>query len=69
MDLRKEESKKYEQIGKNPIQGLKADNLKEDLSYINMDSSRVGRNEDFLKSITKDLYIMESINVLNDIRK
>jgi carboxyl-terminal processing protease len=69
MDQRKEESKKYEQIGKNPIQGLKADNLKEDLSYINMDSSRVGRNEDFLKSISKDLYIMESINVLKDIRK
>ncbi|HEX5626081.1 MAG TPA: carboxy terminal-processing peptidase [Saprospiraceae bacterium] len=66
---RTEEQKKYEKIGTDPIPGLVADNLQVDLAYIKADSSRMARNDDFLKGITKDMYVMESIHILKDLRK
>ncbi|MEO6189546.1 MAG: carboxy terminal-processing peptidase, partial [Saprospiraceae bacterium] len=68
LDQRKFESKKFENIGKKEIPQLLASNLKADMDYINSDSSRVGRNEDFIKTIRKDLVILESINILKDIK-
>ena len=68
MDKRKEESKKFEQIGKSELSNLIAYNLNTDKNYINSDSSRIGRNEDFIKNIRKDLAILESLNVLKDIK-
>ena len=62
-------AKKFENLGKDVIPHLKSTNLQSDMDYINMDSSRVGRNEDFLKSISKDQEILESIYVLNDVKK
>lgn len=68
LDSRKSESKKYEELSKKEISQIIAFNLESDKDYINMDSSRVGRNEDFLKSIKKDLHILESVNVIKDIK-
>ncbi|NOT37095.1 MAG: carboxy terminal-processing peptidase [Saprospiraceae bacterium] len=68
LDNRKAESKKYEELSKNQIANMIALNLEADMPYINLDSSRVGRNEDFLKNIRKDLHILESLNVLKDIK-
>ena len=69
MKERNELAKKFENLGKDVIPHLKSTNLQSDMDYINMDSSRVGRNEDFLKSISKDQEILESIYVLNDVKK
>ncbi|MBK9108909.1 MAG: carboxy terminal-processing peptidase [Saprospiraceae bacterium] len=68
-DKRNEDAKKFEKILDNPIQGLICENLKSDMAYINADSSRIARNEDFLKNLSKDIYVAESINILRDLRK
>lgn len=41
-------------------------NPSEDLAYIQMDSSRIERNEDWFKSIRKDIYIEETVSILRD---
>ena len=69
MEKRNEEAKSFEKIGTDAIKGVQASNLKADTEYINMDSSRVGRNEDFLKTICKDFQIAESIKILQDIKR
>lgn len=66
---RSEENKKYEKIGTQVIPGLKTENLQEDLVYINSDSSRVARNDDFLKGLSKDIYVYESMHILSDLKK
>lgn len=69
MDKRKEEAKKFDKIGTGELPDLKSSNIKEDMAYINVDSSRIGRNEDFLKNIRKDLQIYESVRILKDVQK
>lgn len=69
MDKRKEEAKKFDKIGTSELPDLKSSNIKEDMAYINVDSSRIGRNEDFLKNIRKDLQIYESVRILKDVQK
>jgi carboxyl-terminal processing protease len=66
---RNDEAKKFEKIGAEAIAGLKTENLQDDLAYIQSDSSRVARNEDFLKGLSKDIYVYESIHILNDLKK
>lgn len=66
MEQRKAASKKYDFEKRQALEGFKTQNLNADLSYIQMDSSRIGRNEEFLKSIQKDIYIAESMQVLAD---
>ncbi|MFZ1424689.1 MAG: carboxy terminal-processing peptidase [Saprospiraceae bacterium] len=66
---RTEEVKKFEKIGTTAIPGIKTDNLKEDLAYIKADSSRIARNDDFLKGLTKDVYVYESMHILKDLHK
>lgn len=66
---RNDEIKKYEKIGSEPIAGLKPENLQEDLAYIQADSSRLARNEDFLKGLAKDIYVYESMFILRDLKK
>lgn len=69
VDKRTEDAKQYENIGKDTIQGMHAISLNADESYIKMDSSRIGRTEDFLKTITKDFQISECIRILQDIKR
>jgi len=49
------------------IEGLNVENLVIDKKHIEMDSSRIGRNENWLKNIEKDQYIKEAIFVVEDI--
>ncbi len=69
INQRKEEIKKFEKIGDQAISNMKVENLQEDLAYIQTDSSKIARNDDFLKSLNKDMYVYESMNILRDIRK
>lgn len=45
---------------------LVASNLQEDMAKINIDSSSVNKNKDWLKRLQKDAYISESANVIGD---
>ena len=67
----KEERKKEDDHFKgklnNLIPGITVKNLEVDIPHIQMDSSRIGRNESWLKNIKKDQYIKEAIFVMKDI--
>lgn len=41
-------------------------NLKADLARVNIDTASRSKNEDWLKTIKKDIYVYETTNVLND---
>jgi carboxyl-terminal processing protease len=61
-------SKKMEEIEKKgtPLQIV---NVKEDLETINQDSSRISKNADWIKNLQKDIYLSETVNILNDLYK
>ncbi len=62
-----EESKKYTSIGKEEIEGLTVENLAIDMPYIEADSSRIGRNEDFINRLKKDIYLKETMQIMDDL--
>jgi len=51
----------------NKIPEIHVENLKVDVPHIEMDSSRIGRNENWLNGIQKDPYIKEAMFVIKDI--
>jgi carboxyl-terminal processing protease len=61
-------SKKLEELEKKatPLQVV---NLKEDHARINADSSTIGRNQNWLKNLQKDIYISETVAIINDMTK
>jgi carboxyl-terminal processing protease len=61
-------SKKLEELQKNATL-LDMTNPEEDLVKINADTASVSKNKDWLKSLGKDIYIAETVNILHDIRK
>ncbi len=61
-------SKKIDSLQKNATQ-LEIANAPADLPKINVDSSSIAKNQEWLKALGKDIYIAETVNVLNDIRK
>ncbi len=60
-----EESALYEDMFK-PIDAFQINNLNADKSYIEMDTSRVARNEDWIKGCKKDVQLYEAVRILND---
>ncbi|MBS1688466.1 MAG: carboxy terminal-processing peptidase [Bacteroidetes bacterium] len=44
-------------------------NLKEDMSRVNADSASVAKNNDWIKNLKKDVYIAETVNIVNDMAK
>lgn len=41
-------------------------NPKEDMQKINMDSSTIAKNNDWIKDLQKDVYLAETVNIVND---
>lgn len=63
---REEESKEFKKsFGK--IDKLKTQNLAIDLQSIQSDSSKVGRNEAWMESMGKDIYIEETLLIMKDL--
>ena len=63
---REEESKEFKKsFGK--IDKLKTQNLAIDLQSIQSDSSKVGRNEAWMESMSKDIYIEETLLIMKDL--
>ncbi len=52
-----------------PIEALSVNNLAVDLDEINMDDAKKARNDDWLESIKKDVYIQEALNIMSDMSK
>ncbi|RYD57091.1 MAG: tail-specific protease [Sphingobacteriales bacterium] len=61
-------SKKMEELEKK-VTPLNITNLQEDMARINMDSSTIQKNSEWLKNMKKDIYLAETINIIADIAK
>lgn len=61
-------SKKLEELQKNAAT-LKLTNPQADLAKINADTASVSSNEKWLKALSKDIYIAETVNIINDMKK
>jgi len=61
--------KKFEDMLDEKIEKLQISNLKADMGYIQSDTSRIARNNDWLKSLGNDIYADEAINILYDMVK
>lgn len=64
----KAEADKYKNL-MTPIEGLTVSNLASDLAQINTDSSKIGRNDAFIKGLKKDVYIEETLHIMQDLVK
>jgi carboxyl-terminal processing protease len=61
-------SKKMEELEKKSTP-LNFINPKENLAKINMDSTNIKKNEDWIKNLKKDIYIAETVNIVNDMAR
>ena len=61
-------SKKLDEIQKKAT-NLDMSNLAADKERINVDSSSITKNKEWLKNISKDIYIGETVNIVNDLVK
>jgi carboxyl-terminal processing protease len=61
-------SKKIEEIQKKAVV-LEMANAPADLQKLNADSTAMTKNKDWLKILSKDIYISETVNIINDLHK
>jgi len=61
-------AKKMEELQKK-YTPLAFSNPKEDLQRINMDSVSIKKNTDWINNLKKDIYIAETVNIINDMAK
>ncbi len=61
----RDQNKKYEDLRKD-IKGFNAALLEEDVAVLSNDTSRLGRETRWAKALSKDIYVFEASNVLND---
>jgi carboxyl-terminal processing protease len=66
-EQRKELNEYFDKYLNNEIPSIMARNIDSDLEYINIDSSRIVRNDEWLKNIRKDYQLQEAIFVIKDL--
>lgn len=67
-ELREKEGEKYERIGKDTLD-LVIEVLKVDLPTVEADTSSKARSDAWILGLKKDIYLSETINILNDIEE
>jgi carboxyl-terminal processing protease len=60
-----EEADKYDDMFK-PIDAFVIENLSSDVSYIQSDTSRIARNDNWMKERKKDIQLYETLQIMND---
>ena len=63
----KKESEKFAVLKKRVIDSFEVTNTSADLTIINTEESRQKRNNDWIKSISKDPYVYESLQIIEDL--
>lgn len=66
LNEREERAEKYKDMFE-PLEDLIVENLEIDLDHIQSDSSRIARNQSFVENIQKDVYLYESIAIMDDL--
>jgi carboxyl-terminal processing protease len=61
-------AKKMEDLEKK-ITPLAFSNPKEDMQRINIDSTSIKKNEEWIKNLKKDIFISETVNIINDMSR
>ncbi|HNE29774.1 MAG TPA: carboxy terminal-processing peptidase, partial [Saprospiraceae bacterium] len=64
-ERQKKESERFENIFK-PIDDFVVENLAADLPQIQSDTSRIARNEDWIKDRRKDIQLYETLRIMQD---
>ena len=63
----REQNKKYDEL-KKEIKGFSGQLLSDDVTKFGSDTTRLNRENKWVKNVTKDVYIYEATNVINDIK-
>ncbi len=63
----REQNKKYDEL-KKEIKGFSGQLLSDDVAKFGSDTTRLNRENKWVKNVTKDIYIYEATNVINDIK-
>lgn len=66
MKERERKAEKFKSLLEDEIPGFEAHNLPEDLAAIKMDESKEARNDAWIESIKKDVYLLECLSIMND---
>ena len=66
-EMREKEGEKYDRIGKDTL-GLAIEVLKADLAAVEADTSSQARSDAWIMGLKKDIYLSETVNILNDIK-
>ena len=67
LDAEEEKNKKFDNLLKDSIPGLTVKYLTQDEEYINSEDGRKGRYENLQKSLAKDIYVEEVLNILKNL--
>lgn len=68
LDEANETTKKMEELEKKATQ-LTIGNPKADMAKINIDSTSINKNKEWIKNLQKDVYLSETVNIMNDLSK
>ncbi len=60
------ESEQIKSLFEKEIPGLEVKNLAADIDYIQSDSTKINRNNDFKKDLKKDIYVDETLYIMSD---
>ncbi len=66
-EKQKAEGEKFEILNKLEISGFEVSNIPSDLEKIKTEESRMKINKDWIKSISKDPYVYESLQIIEDL--
>lgn len=66
MDAFEAESEKYKDLYEREIEGLNISMMDQDMAKIQIDSSRIARNDRWIEGLQKDLYLEETIQIMYD---
>ncbi len=66
LDKREQEAEQFKDLLDKNVENLMIKNLETDISYINSDESRIARNEDWIKNLSKDIYVEEVLKIMQD---
>lgn len=67
MDEREKEAKRFENIGKTEYTGIMVRNPEVDMAYIQSDSSRIARNDNWVKNVPRDFQLNEAMHIMYDL--
>lgn len=67
LDERDERLDRFDGLMQDTVAKLEVHNLDADQAYLQTDSSRIARRDHWVKQIKKDIYLEESLHIMQDL--